>query len=592
MVASNYSTPDMPGMDTATPVTPVDKTIINAVGSIGETLIEQRKAANEATDAQFLQQGGEYFRNINQQIANDPVRAEALLYADLEANKGSLTEEGSKELARLSTRFNDLNDAKTQGMMSKYNHLARAQSMITDAIMRRPDLGDEIRLLASKTLGSEVLNVSDLIYSMKFSGMEQEKERKDGVRTRVSKMLEAADKSSDPGYVIKQSMDALALIEKGDYDGASAIADTVVKSAFGGSSVSGTLIQDAKTKRTEFYKGFGADSDFVSKITSPNAEVRKQAFQTAVSELEAIDNTIAQLEAVPGTQATEAKAEASQLKLIRTYISNIIDTGGDPVKMKGAIDAGLWVTSYAGNASAKEAFSRAMPYAKQEDSGLIAQATIGQSKLQDAYANPDGVVYEDKTYGQGDWNNYNRLTSLWSTEKAPTQSQLNGSVDLTAMVIAGYSIPVINKTTGNVVAASPRETKLVFSNLNRSFYNTSAQLSGSFGNPDNIDKLFVARAAAWDKSHTIIAASLPPEYAKDYVLPDTVTYGMQTAKEGGKTVNTPGGLYTGNDPEGFKKAYNKILVDNNIAAEWGKFYNDQKSLEALLNSKTGKAGAE
>lgn len=591
MVASNYSTPDLPGMDTATTVTPVDKSLINAVGSVGEILIEQRKAANEATDAKFLQQGGEYFRNIQTQIANDPVRAEAMLYADLKAAGGSLSEEGNKELARLSTKFDDLNDAKTQGMMSKYNYLSRAQSMLTDAIIRRPDLGDEIRLLASKTLGSEVLNVSDLIYSTKFSGMEQEKERKDAVRTRVNKMLETADKSSDPGFVIKQSMDALALIEKGDYDGAASIADNVVKSAFGGSSASGNLIQEAKTKRTEFYKGFGADSEFVSKITSPNAEIRKQAFQTAVDELTAIDNAIAQLESVQGTQGTEAKAEASQLKLIRSYISNIIETGGDPVKMKAAIESNVWMISYAGNASAKEAFSRAMPFAKQEDAGLISMATIGQSKLQDAVAQ-QGVVYEGTTYGQMDWNNYNRLTSLWSTEKAPTQSQLNGSVDLTAMTVAAYAVPVINKTTGNPVAASPRETQLVFSNFNKSFYNTKSQLSGAFGNPDNIDKMFVARAAAWDRAHTIIAASLPPEYAKDYVLPDTQYYGMQTAKEGGKTVNTPGGLYTGNDPEGFKKAYNKILVDNNISAEWSKFYDDQKSLEALLNSKTGKSGAE
>lgn len=577
MVTSNYSTPDMPEIQTQTPVAPVNTALIKAVEGAGDVAIGMRKQQNEAIDQKFLEAGSEYFRNVQSQIDTDPTRQNAMLFATLEQGKarGALSAEGETQLAKLRSEFGDLKAAQSQGNISTLQLQTRAQAMITRAAMARPDMGDEIRGLATDILGSDVTKASDLLYAEMFkaAGASAEKQ-KDVMNAQIAQMEKLIQYSPQPDTFLASIVNARKLADAGDFEGAAKVLSRAQMQFSGtkdGFQASTIATADAASNAFDTKMATG---DFTNRLLSTDPSVSSAARADAVETIEQMDTAIVELEGVTGTQSAVAKAKAERLRMQRNNLDALIQVQSDPVKLAAVRQNQLALQEINASPVAKDAYARARPVG-DPDKAIIGAASTGYSKLD--HAGDKGYVYNDEVFGVTSYEGYQRLPVLWNTSKAATESALNGAVETTDMLLASYYVPMVNRQTGIEMAPTIGETKVVLTGANGSFSNMYAQLKDK-GTPELIEVAIASRLATWDRMYKYIQAQLPQPYQSEYVPPNT-------AEEGFTGNDWYAGRYKGGDSEGFRKVFKEIWISSGLAAEMDAFRKDTASLEALLNSK-------
>ena len=578
MVTSNYSTPQLPQVQTQTPVTPVNTSLIKAVEGTGDVLIGMRKQQNEATDQKFLEAGAEYFRNVSTEISSDESRKTAMLFAALESgeSKGTLSAEGAEQLKKFRADFGDLEAAAAQGTISRLQLQTRAQAMMTKAIAARPDLGDEVRKVATDILGAEVTKSAELLYSEILdvglkAGKAQDKIFDDQIQMAEKFVSYAPDQQS---YIKNLTM---ARQLGNTPEGLKALANAQMQFSVdvNGFQASAFMSADDISNQVDMKL---SGPDFTNRLYSTDSQIASEARNEALASLRILSEQRASLMGTTGINSGQAKARADRISSQITFIQAQIDAQGDPVKQAAVASAQNQIRAMTAMPAAKDAYARARPAgdAGKIDEALINTASVGYTAK--GQASKDGYIRHDINLGPRDYEGYKRLPVLWNVSEAATPSALDASVEITDMALAGYYTPVMNAQTGELYAPTLGETKVVFSAVNRMHPNMIAQLEES-AEPLLIKEMTLARLAVWDRAMLYVAQRLPEPYRSDYEPPDT-------AEEGFTGNDSWAGNYRGTDSAGFKKAFSEVFSEIG-GAELSRFVENQRAMDALYRTKVG-----
>lgn len=578
MVTSNYSTPQLPEVQTQTPVTPVNTSLIKAVEGTGEVLIGMRKQQNEAIDQKFLEAGAEYFKNVSTEISSDESRKTAMLFAALESgeSKGTLSAEGAEQLKKFRADFGDLEAAAAQGTISRLQLQTRAQAMLTKAVAARPDLGDEVRKVATDILGADVTKASELLYSeMMKIGLEAGKEQDDVFNNRLKMAQQFVSYSSDQQSTIYNLTQAQKLGNTPEGRAYLAKAESIFGVDVNGFEAARFKDADDISNQVDVKL---SGPDFTNRLYSTDSQIASEARNEALASVQILSEQKAGLMGMTGINSGQAKARADRISSQITFIQAQVDAQGDPVKQAAVASAQTQIRAMTAMPAAKDAYARARPAgdAGKVDEALVNVASVGYTTK--SQASKDGYIKHDINLGPRDYEGYKRLPVLWNVSEAATPSALDASVEITDMALAGYYTPVMNAQTGELYAPALGETKVVFSSLNRAHPNMIAQLEES-ADPLLIKEMALARLSTWDRAMLYIAQRLPEPYRSNYEPPDT-------AEEGFTGNDSWAGNYRGTDSAGFKKAFTEIISEIGTA-EFNRFVEQQKEMDALYRTKVG-----
>lgn len=578
MVTSNYSTPQLPEVQTQTPVTSVNTSLIKAVEGTGDVLIGMRKQQNEATDQKFLEAGAEYFRNVSTEISSDESRKTAMLFAALESgeSKGTLSAEGAEQLKKFRADFGDLEAAAAQGTISRLQLQTRAQAMLTKAVASRPDLGDEVRKVATDILGADVTKASELLYSeMMKIGLEAGKEQDDVFNNRLKMAQQFVSYSSDQQSTIYNLTQAQKLGNTPEGRAYLAKAESIFGVDVNGFEAARFKDADDISNQVDVKL---SGPDFTNRLYSTDSQIASEARNEALASLQILVEQRAGLMGTTGINSGQAKARADRISSQITFIQAQVDAQGDPVKQAAVASAQTQIRAMTAMPAAKDAYARARPAgdAGKVDEALVNAASVGHTVKNQA--SKDGYIRHDINLGPRDYEGYKRLPVLWNVSEAATPSALDASVEITDMALAGYYTPVMNAQTGELYAPALGETKVVFSSLNMAHPNMIAQLEES-ADPLLIKEITLARLSVWDRAMLYAAQRLPEPYRSDYEPPDTAEDGFT----GNKLF---AGSYKGKDRDGFKKAFDDVFAEIGTA-EISRFIENQRAMEALYRTKVG-----
>jgi hypothetical protein len=578
MVTSNYSTPQLPEVQTQTPVTPVNTSLIKAVEGTGEVLIGMRKQQNEAIDQKFLEAGAEYFKNVSTEISSDESRKTAMLFAALESgeSKGTLSAEGAEQLKKFRADFGDLEAAAAQGTISKLQLQTRAQAMLTKAVAARPDLGDEVRKVATDILGADVTKASELLYSeMMKIGLEAGKEQDDVFNDRLKMAQQFVSYSSDQQSTIYNLTQAQKLGNTPEGRAYLAKAESIFGVDVNGFEAARFKDSDDISNQVDVKL---SGPDFTNRLYSTDSQIASEARNEAIASLQILSEQRAGLMGMTGINSGQAKSRADRISSQMTFIQAQVDAQGDPIKQAQVASSQAQIRAMTAMPAAKDAYARARPAgdAGKADEALINSASIGETVK--SQASKDGYIRHDINLGPRDYEGYKRLPVLWNVSEAATPSALAASVEITDMIFAGYYIDRVNAQTGEVYAPALGETKVVFSSLNMSHPNMIAQLEES-ADPLLVKEMTLTRMSVWDRAMLYAAQRLPEPYRSDYEPPDT-------AEEGFTGNKWYAGRYKGQDKEGFQKALGDVFAEMGTA-EIGRFITHQRAMDALYRTKVG-----
>jgi hypothetical protein len=537
-----------------------------------------RKQQNEATDQKFLEAGAEYFKNVSTEISSDESRKTAMLFAALESgeSKGTLSAEGAEQLKKFRADFGDLEAAAAQGTISRLQLQTRAQAMLTKAVAARPDLGDEVRKVATDILGADVTKASELLYSeMMKIGLEAGKEQDDVFNNRLKMAQQFVSYSSDQQSTIYNLTQAQKLGNTPEGRAYLAKAESIFGVDVNGFEAARFKDADDISNQVDVKL---SGSDFTNRLYSTDSQIASEARNEALASLQILAEQKAGLMGTTGINSGQAKARADRISSQITFIQAQVDAQGDPVKQAAVASAQTQIRAMTAMPAAKDAYARARPAgdAGKIDEALINTASVGYTAK--GQASKDGYIRHDINLGPRDYEGYKRLSVLWNVSEAATPSALDASVEITDMALAGYYTPVMNAQTGELYAPALGETKVVFSSLNRAHPNMIAQLEEST-QASLTKEMTLARLAVWDRAMLYAAQRLPEPYRSDYEPPDTASEGFTGNK-------FYAGRYKGQDAEGFKKALSDVFAEMG-AAEIGRFIENQREMDALYRTKVG-----
>jgi hypothetical protein len=560
-------------------VTPVNTGLINAVEGTGDILIGMRKQENEAVDQKFLATAAEYFRNQQGIIDADPDRQKAMLFSSLQVaeGRGTLSPEGAEQLKKFRADFDDLKNAATQGAISKLQVQTRAQAMLTKAVAARPDLGDEIRKVATDILGADVTKASELLSSTIIkTGLEAAEEKGKVFENQIQMAEKFVSYAPDQQSYIKNLTIARQLGNTPEGLKALASAQSQFSVDVNGFQAAAFISADDISNQVDVKL---SGPDFSNRLYSTDSKISSEARNEGIQSIQLLNAEIEKLSSFTGIDAGTSKAKAERLSSQRTRIQAMIDVQGDPVRAAQVASAQTQLSANASLPAAKDAYARARPAgdAGKIDEALVSAASVGYTAKNQA--NPQtGYLRHDINLGPRSYEGYNRLPVLWNVSEASTPATLDASVELTDMALAGYYTPVQNEQTGDVYAPALGETKAVISSLNRAHPNMIAQLEEST-QPLLIQEMALARLATWDRAMLYAAQRLPEPYRSDYEPPDT-------AEEGFTGNKWYAGRYKGQDKEGFQKALGDVFAEMGTA-EIDRFIKNQRAMDALYRTKVG-----
>lgn len=216
---------------------PVNTAAIEAVGTGMELWAkESRRRFDEAYEQDL--------KNLRTLQETDPIVKDSIAASELlnkQALQGGLNEADARTLKALESDYRDLDFLLEQGKKSWNMYRLRGSNLLRNAIMLRPDLGDEFRNIASKHLGTDVNNAFLEIWSESQSRMEKQlgAGKTDGKSRLNNATFESYLKITefDPDVMVQQKnrkiiSTALDLWRRGDDAAAEAMLDTV---SWGGS---------------------------------------------------------------------------------------------------------------------------------------------------------------------------------------------------------------------------------------------------------------------------------------------------------------------------------------------------------------------
>jgi hypothetical protein len=448
--------------------------------------------------------------------------------------------------------------------------------MLTKAIAARPDLGDEVRKVATDILGAEVTKSAELLYSEILdvglkAGKAQDKIFDDQIQMAEKFVSYAPDQQS----YIKNLTIARQL--GNTPEGLKALANAQMQFSVdvNGFQASAFMSADDISNQVDMKL---SGPDFTNRLYSTDSQIASEARNEALASLRILSEQRASLMGTTGINSGQAKARADRISSQITFIQAQIDAQGDPVKQAAVASAQNQIRAMTAMPAAKDAYARARPAgdAGKIDEALINTASVGYTAK--GQASKDGYIRHDINLGPRDYEGYKRLPVLWNVSEAATPSALDASVEITDMALAGYYTPVMNAQTGELYAPTLGETKVVFSAVNRMHPNMIAQLEES-AEPLLIKEMTLARLAVWDRAMLYVAQRLPEPYRSDYEPPDT-------AEEGFTGNASWAGNYRGTDSAGFKKAFSEVFSEIG-GAELSRFVENQRAMDALYRTKVG-----
>lgn len=216
---------------------PVNTAAIEAVGTGMELWAkESRRRFDEAYEQDL--------KNLRTLQETDPIVKDSIAASELlnkQALQGGLNEADARTLKALESDYRDLDFLLEQGKKSWNMYRLRGSNLLRNAIMLRPDLGDEFRNIASKHLGTDVNNAFLEIWSESQSRMEKQlgAGKTDGKSRLNNATFESYLKITEfePDVMVQQKnrkiiSNALDLWRRGEDAAAEAMLDTV---SWGGS---------------------------------------------------------------------------------------------------------------------------------------------------------------------------------------------------------------------------------------------------------------------------------------------------------------------------------------------------------------------
>lgn len=539
MAVSNYGGGQMPGMQVSAPVTPVNEQLISSVGTLGKIAIAQRESENKAVNQQFLSEAQQYFSNVETEIEGDPIRAQALDFAQLSVSS-NLNPEQQARLAKYKADFKYLDRAESQGKLSRLNKLTRAQAMLTRALADRPDLGDELRNLATDTLGADVTKASTLLFgeamAMAKAGETSEDKQLDDMFAGANQLLQySPDQASSVAFLAN----ARALQAKGDVAGATAELNkfySQMQSPEGQASIQVAETNAAIDNMT--YIVF--DGRFQNELLSTDPKISsgaKAKLDGALSQMEKKVEILSSYTGVAAKRAANtlerAKAAVTQLRSYSQYYGN-----SEAINRRMTNDRTL------AESLAPENTKSAIAVLEMDGTAISQKAIQSLSftsrAVQNLVSNQIGLPRSEYSMPTSGW----QFVELFRTEKRGNPDAVRNALDLALDQMEYFHGMVDDRGVPLVLGA--QATKAFLDELNLATPNIINQATSALPKGE-LENLQYQYRAINDRIVYLISKNLPDEYIRDVKVPDSATNGWSVANRRGR--------YIGKDVEGFGRAW-------------------------------------